>query len=196
MKVIKLKMMALMYLQLKHMFLPFFFKKCKMTIRISLDMKTKVLVLAFMLFLVAITAQEKTQKGPHGGDLMSVNDVQIEMVFESYSCLFHQEMVGDKNEFCKICSSKFERTKKVKFYLLDNNLNKIDGVNVKGKVRIVFKDETESSKKIRVVDNIIWIPLGYNGLSNYQQAIVNLKINNKEYKATFGHPIIHQGHHH
>lgn len=154
------------------------------------------MVFVFMLSMVIVSAQKNIQEGPHKGDLMSLGDIQIEMVKESYSCAIHQNKGGNNNKVCEICASKFERNKKVVFYFFDNSLRPINVANVKGRVRIVFKDGTETSKKIRVTDTFIWIPLGYNGLDNYLQAFVKLKFNKKEYKVTFGHPIVHNGHHH
>jgi len=118
------------------------------------------------------------------------------MVIESYSCLSHPELIAYKNGVCKKCKANLERNKKIEFYLFDEGFNVLDTSNLEGRVRVIFKDETAVSKKIRLGRNVFWIPLGENGLNNYQQAAVKLSFNSKTYKATFGQPIVHKGHQH
>ncbi len=159
-------------------------------------MKKLNIILTFTLCFMSIYAQELKQKGPHGGDVYSLDDFQIEMVKEHFACLSHPEIIGQKNKTCIKCEASLVREKKIEFYLLNENFNQLDTSNLKGRIRIVFNDETETSKKIRISEDVIWAPLGNEGYNSFQQAIVNIELNNKKYKAIFGQPIIHKGHHH
>ena len=118
------------------------------------------------------------------------------MVKDIYRCLLHPEIVRGKNDICIKGGANLEREKKIEFYLLNEDFKELEVSNLEGRVRIVFKDGTATSKKIRIDDNVIWIPLGNNGHDEFQQDDVNIKLNNKKYTATFGHSIIHKGHHH
>lgn len=153
-------------------------------------------ILTFTICSMSINAQELKQKGPHGGDVYPLDDFQIEMVKKHFTCLSHPKIIGQENDICTKCEASLERESKIEFYFLNENFNELDTSNLKGRVRIVFNDETETSKKIRISEDVIWVPLGNEGYNSFQQAIVNVELNNKKYKATFGHPMIHKGHHH
>ncbi len=159
-------------------------------------MKKVLFIVAFLIGSISIYAQQLSKKGPHGGDIFPLDDFQIEMVKEIYRCSLHPEIVRDKNDICIKGEGNLERDKKIEFYLLNEGFKELEVSNLEGRVRIVFKDGTATSKKIRIDNNVIWIPLGNNGYNEFQQAIIKIKINNKKYKATFGHSIIHKGHHH
>ena len=159
-------------------------------------MKKLTTVIVFIIYSISNYGQETIEKESHGGEIISLNHFQIEMVKASYKCLFHPEIDGNKNSICSICESNLEREKKIKFYLLNKNFKELDISDIEGRVIIVFKDETQSSKKIRKGNGFIWVPFGNNAYGNFQQAILKIKVNNKKYKVTFGHPVIHKGHHH
>lgn len=160
-------------------------------------MKKLLILGVFMICSANIYAQELNQIGPHGGEVIPLNDFQIEMVKDCFKCLVHPKVIGKKDDICSKCEGVLEREKKIEFYLLDKNFNElVNTSNIAGRVRIVFKDETASSKKIRISNSVIWVSLGNHGYRNYQQAILTLKFNNKKYKVTFGDPLGHKGHHH
>ncbi len=159
-------------------------------------MKEVLFIVAFLIGSISIYAQQLSKKGPHEGDIFSLDDFHIEMVKEIYRCLLHPEIVREKNDICIKDGAKLERDKKIEFYLLNEDFKELELSNLEGRVRIVFKDGTATSKKIRIDNNVIWIPLSNNGHNEFQQAIVKIKLNDEKYTATFGHPIIHKGHHH
>lgn len=159
-------------------------------------MKKRNIIIGFIICTLGLQAQEAKHIGPHGGEIIQLDDFQIEMVKENYRCLFHPEISGKKTDLCSQDGKNLERVKKIEFYLLDKNLKQLDVSHLEGRVIIFFNDETQSSKKIRINDKIIWVPLGNNGHSNYQQALIKFQLYDKKYKAVFGNPIIHKGHHH
>jgi hypothetical protein len=159
-------------------------------------MKITTTILMVMLFILGTNAQEIKLKGSHGGDIINLTDFSLEMVKENYICPLHQEISGQENDTCIKCNGSLKKVQKIKFYLLDNNLNAPDISNLEGRVRVVLKDETASSRKIRIDNDVMWIPLGNAGFNNYQYAVVKIRLNNKNYEGIFGHPIIHNGHHH
>jgi len=137
-------------------------------------MKKITILLAITVFSMGSYAQDKKLKGPHGGEVISLDDIQIEMTKVTH----------------------LEKEKRLEFYLFDPYFNELGVSNIEGRVIVAFNDETQRSKKIRIDGNVLWIALSNHTYSNFQQVIIKIKLNNKKFKASFGEPIIHMGHHH
>ena len=155
-----------------------------------------VTLLLFLLNTTLPFSQNTKSVGPHGGEIVRVQGFQIEMIKENYRCAIHSEILGKKNDLCTKGGEKLVRDKKIEFLLFDEGFKKIDISHMEGIIRVIFKDETASTKKIRIAEERIWVLFGDNSYNNYQQAVVILKFNNNKYKAVFGEPIVHKGHHH
>lgn len=120
-------------------------------------------------------------------------DFKIKMDINSYTCSSHQLVTGYENDKCIICGEDLVRDEKLKIYVLNKS---IDLTKIEGRVIVVFNDETQISRKLQFNKDYGWIKLGDNAYSNYNNASLKLNYNNKVYKAIFGEPIIHSGHHH
>ena len=88
------------------------------------------------------------------------------------------------------------RDKKLIFYLFDRDSKVLDVSTVKGRVMVGYKDETQSSKKIRTENDYMWIPLGKNNLENIQYARIKVKFDSTKMDVLFGEKIENHGHHH
>ena len=115
------------------------------------------------------------------------------MVLESYSCDFHPNKLAQENGNCIVCGKELIRNKKIKFNLVDNTL---DLSQLTGRIIVIFKDGTQKVSKLNIEDNFLWVKLGIKGLNNFQQVVLTLKNNNKNYEEIFMDQVVNKGNNH